>query len=85
MEKRKTCPEEFRPPFKAIPQVSSIFDADDNLVVTVRGWGHLTGSGLKNHNLTSIEASVVHARFAEWIADAMNRAAQSEKRKKRKK
>lgn len=35
----------FKPPFKYDNMGNCIFDADNNMIVDIRGWGFLTGTG----------------------------------------
>ena len=64
------------PPFRYDPEGFMVFDNANNLVVDVRGWGHI--QHLKE---TEVEALKLHDTVGELIAEALNEKWEKEKEK----
>jgi hypothetical protein len=63
-----------KPPFKYDPNGFMVLDSDNNLVVDVRGWGHI--QHLKDDET---EALKLHDTVGELIAAALNEKWEKEK------
>lgn len=59
----------FRPPFRYEDVGQKVFDADNNTVLDVRGWGYLKGA----LNLLDDEAAKLQDRVGLWVVEAMNK------------
>ena len=46
---------------------------DSEAIITIRGWGNLTGTG--GHNLKAEEAANIQDTFAEFIVEQLNKRA----------
>jgi hypothetical protein len=64
------CWSPFTPPFRFDPTGTMIFDSENRVVLEVRGWGYLTGSG--GLGLTDLEADKIEIEFGKRVAAAMN-------------
>ena len=68
--------EAYKKPLRYDIHGQMIFDANDNLVADIRGWGYLTGTG--GLNLPEDEALKIQDKFGEDLANAYNKAAEME-------
>jgi hypothetical protein len=64
------CWSPFTPPFRFDPSGTMIFDAQNRVVLDVRGWGYLTGTG--GLGLSDLEADKIEIAFGRRVAEAMN-------------
>lgn len=48
-----------------------IFNKNEVLIITIRGWGNLTGIGA--HNLSSDDACSIQDTFGQWIVNKLNK------------
>lgn len=69
------CWSPFIPPFRFDPAGTMIFDAKNRVVLEVRGWGFLTGTG--GLGLSDLEADKIEISFGKRVAEAMNQFSNS--------
>lgn len=60
----------FTPPFRADKYDGWVWDANGVHVLTVRGWGHLTGGGALG--LGEDEAVEIQDSFHKWVVETLN-------------
>lgn len=62
----------FKKPFKYDENGQFILDAENTIVLEVRGWGRLTGKGRGGLGLSPDEAVDLYDRFGERVAKLLN-------------
>lgn len=60
----------WQPPFRYDSDGSMVVDANSNLIVDVRGWGYLTGSG--SLGMDETEAALLQDRLGEHVTKLLN-------------
>lgn len=46
---------------------------DDRRILLIRGWGRLTGAGMRCFHLDSNEASNIQDEFGKWVVETLNK------------